>query len=52
MIRDFDTISIDPVLQIPSKNPLNICSVFGRGDKKKNNLFIVFKHEKMCQPPL
>ena len=26
MIRDFDTISIDPVLQIPSKNPLNICS--------------------------
>ena len=27
MIRDFDTISIDPVLQIPSKNPLNICSV-------------------------
>ena len=26
MIRDFDTISINPVLQIPSKTPLNICS--------------------------
>ena len=32
MIRDFDTISIDPVLQIPSKYPLNICSAVKHTD--------------------